>query len=76
MSKFKHKKKPTFKTDFPIDLSSMQPMFALKEFLTTLHGNLFAHGVLTGRQAGAHCAIAGADKNAVRPAKKQCEMYN
>lgn len=76
MSKFKHRRNQLLKTDFPIDLLSMQPMFALKEFLTTLHRNLFAHGVLTGRQAGAHCAIAGADKNAVRPAKKQCEMYN
>lgn len=36
----------------------------------------FAHGIPIGRQACAHCAIAGADKNAVRPAKKQCEMYN
>lgn len=36
----------------------------------------FAHGIPIGRQACAHCAIAGAGKNAVRPAKKQCEMYN
>lgn len=36
----------------------------------------FAHGIPIGRQACAHCAIAGAGKNAVQPAKKQCEMYN
>lgn len=77
MNKFEHGIKQIFE-HLPIEIFPTKGVTALfrEEPKFASLSLFFAHGIPIGRQACAHCAIAGADKNAVRPAKKQCEMYN